>query len=933
MAKKKLKIKRTEQNRQKLANEAFNLFGRIKNKHIILNLKILKEEKKWHAGIATWVMGRLIDKEKIVALTDPNDEVVWIVRKKRGWLYKSEELVNLINEKYFKKVGKLLQQVLNFGYTILNKEFLEKYEEEVELTAEILQQAIYCFIDAGLVSINAKNQMRLTQKGSHTTLNYNELVDALTSSMIAFRYVKLAHLNISRIINITSVDDLEKLYEQDEKDKEIFKLTTSQKENQLKIMPLSELMVGNQDLDVKFFKRTIAQLKALPQEEKPDLFTIDGIIQGTFKHRQKNRRLHLVLNMKKMNSQLSAAKMLIDECRKLEIQTVYNKGDDDLEVCIMNTVNALQLIRNISKPQKDKDKVTINYHQLDKLMQDDAWDFHLEFQWKVVFAYMLLCGRKLYSADEVAKIFGRRIEEYIMLLAVHECITENKPIPDPFFESVVDVEKLKLVMHGLENYIITADFNLISEFKNGKKKVTWHRHNFHLTEAAMLHDPTKAARAILAQLAAAGKETPDVYVVAHQQQAQGILNGKTFVISTPSFQTANLNRNSFVSNIKSAQNTRNMMSRRKLAFAGATPYTLTDDGRILVDFYNEQFLDLAYKTNNRHTICFGSDWQIGSVTARPDLAVKLMDLWFHKTLPLNPTFMADGGDHDQGRNYPEMPNENVRMGLIRMHDQSQFDRGVAKNVLSCVPFENFNNLIGLGFSLGNHEWNLGGKNGHSRTGINQLAVLANTFSDFFEYKLNKDIPVKLYDKVATKSGEHFNAWIGKETIAGYGVVFQHMILEKGGKGSGGVPASQGKTLVEGLGHVVEDFNIVLTSHYHHPHYFMIANKLFAVNGSIAGLSGYEYARGYYPVIGSILLHLGGGLPPTLEILTLEYLLSYTPQGYYSRQNLAKLGFEDDKKFNPAIHGFARFKNQPQSAIQKALWADVDNLNWQTQSTL
>lgn len=131
---------------------------------------------------------------------------------------------------------------------------------------------------------------------------------------------------------------------------------------------------------------------------------------------------------------------------------------------------------------------------------------------------------------------------------------------------------------------------------------------------------------------------------------------------------------------------------------------------------------------------------------------------------------------------------------------------------------------------------------------------------------------------------------------------------------------------------------MLTGHYHHPSWHMVNDKLGVINGSIAGTSGYEWWRGYNPVIGTTVLHLGGGLPPKLEILTEEALLNYKPRGYYSDENLARKGFNTDRGFDSREHGFGRLrvrdtdaegvpqqKKLPQSALQKALWDKVEDI--------
>jgi hypothetical protein len=152
------------------------------------------------------------------------------------------------------------------------------------------------------------------------------------------------------------------------------------------------------------------------------------------------------------------------------------------------------------------------------------------------------------------------------------------------------------------------------------------------------------------------------------------------------------------------------------------------------------------------------------------------------------------------------------------------------------------------------------------------------------------------------------------------MLLQHMILERGGKGGGTKPpVFQAQTLYEGQGDLVKNIDVSVFGHWHHPQYGLFGNKLAVVSPALAGLSGYEWMRGYRAVLGGSLIHLGGGLPPQVEFLSADTLNRHEIQnGYFSPKSLKKEGFKDDKHFDVVSHGFAD-RRSPKSALQKALW--------------
>lgn len=932
--------------RKELGAKILNLFGHGEGKYIVLTQMILTKALGLDKGETHWVVSPLIDEMKVATLVNQNGDEIYLARNvthnKHRFYYTSAELVTLLNSKYFDKVGEFLSALLaDGGATYINPEFLEKYDGQLGIPGEILKQIINCFVEADLVKLGKNNKLTETSIGKNTRLGY----DALKNAFIAQRFTGQEIISKPPIIN--TLDDVERVYNRHNDSTRVKTLKIKLDKPEVKIQGLMEALIGNQDLDLGYLKRELDLLEKMPKENLPDILVVSGIIQGGFQHQEKTRRLTLA--MKSERQQFQVAKMVFDRCSKLGIKKIiYNCGDDDQKLWEMHTVDALMIMEEWSRKKKDgttKDsaKRSVNYKQLDDLKRTKAWDFHYDFQARVVFEYMLRSGRRLYSADEVGEKHGRRMEEYLMLLETYASLKKGEGMPDAFYSQVLQVENIPLPGREFSDFVVTTDFNAEIKLSTGKVIRLWERHDWNLTPTAMKQDPTKFVRGLVGQLEAAGaakretsedgkkvvaNELPHVFAIEHQEQCSGVLQGRTLVTSYPSVRCATLDRDSITGRVQKDKVRRILTTRGELPFPATQSLTLTSDDRYLIELRNDRLLNKMGISSERATVVFLSDWQTGSVTARPDLQVLTLDYVFHQLLPKNHVHLVFCGDIIQGRNYPEMANENVRMGLVRIRDQQRFVRRMLQNSMESVPKANYKNMKRVMTTDGNHEWN----SSHKLTGDSHSEYLTDTLEDFFRYN-GLDVPVKYYDKVRSVYGEHWNSWTAVEEIAGYTVLAQHYILERGGKGSSGIHTNPARALFEGTGDLAQEVDVILSGHYHSPTYQLINNKIVLVNGSWAGTSGYEWMLGYRPMMGTMCVHLGGVLPPVVEIITQKTIHDYKARGYYSDENLSKLGFVTDKGWNAREHGFARIFGQPQSAAQKALWAAVDEINGTMHSVL
>lgn len=701
-------------------------------------------------------------------------------------------------------------------------------------------------------------------------------------------------------------------------------------------MDLTEALFGHKDTDYKFINRALAYLESLPPKERPDVVVVSGLIFGIFQHREKNNRRVKTMSI---DEQFTKAKEFIDRLQKMGLTVVYNKSDNDQKIIEDYTYDAVKILEGIAR--KDGKDWPTSYSAFDTVKQSRLWQRTYEFQWDVVFEYMLRSGRRLHTTEEVAKIIEgddklramRKTrpwdvyptEEYLLLLDAHRRLESGKKLT-PLQHKVLDCKNIPHSKRKQDKLIVTDDYKL--SLKTRKKETEVRGvHTARHSPTSKVKDPTRELRDMVSQMDATGIKTPDTWNIENEQHSVGMFIGKTLITSSPGLTRFNPDSSSYARTVADDAE-RFGRSRRELNLPGVQQIEFHDDGRITVQLMNDTLMNLAAKTNERHAAIYFSDWQTGSVTSRPDLTVKALDYALHDVLMKQPGILFLNGDIYQGRNYPEMPNENAHMGLVTIDDQQEFIYQVLKATLEKMPRRAKNNLQGVFITPGNHEWNSGHKLfGSTHSG--QLRALFDLTSEHL-------YPTTLHtNSILTAGNSHLKSHTAITDMASHRFLTQHIMMERGAKGSGSLPINQFAELLNSVGPLMKELNIMGAGHYHDPSFMMRNDKIGLINGSMAGLSGYEWWRGYNPLIGTAIVHVGGNKPPEIEFLTPEFLYGYKAKGAFSEENLRGQGFEMDNSYNPHKHGFGkilvangeRHKRMPQSAEQKWLWNLVDQIQW------
>jgi hypothetical protein len=920
------KIKEEESRTKK----AMRLFGRNSGKRLFLSSNDLAPVLKQSKDGTLSTVGKLIADNKLTVLRNRAGEQIYACRAPEIFEYTSWELIEHLQDSYFNLIGKWLEESLSAKKEIsFTLEKLEEFVQEIDLPAQFIYYFTRCFVEYGLVKVDEYDELCLVSKQADLSAAHLRKI-AMTNKLaiLAGEEEPLDVVNDPFRI-------LEKFHALHDKETKITSIPIAV-DNALKILHICEVRIGHQDTDIKQLEATIASLESMLPLDRPDIIIVSGLIQGSFQHVQKSRRNTLVSGLKSLNQQLAIGKSIMERISNLGIKVILNKGDDDKVWAENAAVFMMNALNDGSKPTPDSKKKSVHWMKIDKLKGTQIWDSIYDFVWRVALEYQIRVGRRFHSADEVSELTGGnvRLEESLLLLSAYNRLVNGEAITED--HSILDIEKIPLPGKEFEDFTVVDDCQfevVIKEKKSGfeKRLKIMEKHFFRLTASSMVNDPTNSIRAISAQLNSMGAEKPDVIFVEHEQQPFIFSTDHTLVASLPGMQGVNIVRRSQNSNVQLDPSHRVLTTRKEVIGAGTMPMAFYPDGSFEVSLNFPNYLEKMTISDQRIAIPFFLDWQTGSLTAASDLQAIFMDYCLHHILPNYPTWFFYGGDHIHGYNYHSFPVENQGVGLISADAQKQFLKQMVLSPLLAVPKKQLaENLKFVGIVPGNHEWNSGG----TWPGVVHCETLCGAFEIAFS-KAGVEIPVfsngrepsrvQLVTSARDESGNAFKVFAMHKEIGGYGFRFQHLIVERGGRGSSGPPVYALKSQLIGNSPSMIGVDLLQTGHWHSPQLLKIGNITALVTGSLAGNCGYEYNKALHSTIGCCVTFVGGGLPPAIRFLNAESLIQYQPKGFYSKKNMALHGFRDDEGFDRHKHGFIPLLGQPQSAIQKFLWHLIDRI--------
>jgi hypothetical protein len=704
--------------------------------------------------------------------------------------------------------------------------------------------------------------------------------------------------------------DLQNIYDASFKD--IDRVEVDVPDNTVRTLYMSELLIGHKDSAVDFYDKTIEDLASLPEDMKPHMAVISGFMQGDFKYLEKPRRATLVPELNSMDSQFHFARQKIEQLQALDIPVIYNMSNDDRRIAHEYTIEVFRKMHDYAKSQD-----TVNWSKVDKMQQHPKWNAHLQFQSEKVFPYCLRAGRRLYTASEMEeKTKGKiTVEEYFVLYHVENAVENGEKIPENYSDWLKKEAKKQN-----QELIVTDDVEIQTKTE-GRTYTDSVRHYMGFSPQPMYQNHMKPALDSVAQLASNGHETPDMFVTQHNQEEVGVSTQDAWVISTGGLIRARnfLHAPGRRTDAKGDVSRRLVTTRRRIPEPSASIHERTDDGRHIITFMNETLNEKSFSIPERMTIAELCDLQTGSITARPDILVKYLDYIRTRAMGERATAIFFGGDMLHGRNYPHFASESQMTGLMAMDSQEAFNTNLFQETFKDITPEELEGLIKVLVQPGNHEWNSGTLKWH---GYSFTTYMRNLFERMYARAGYTDVEiaarVKSHEATMTQKGEYASGYTGVEYFGELGVLIQHYLLERGGKGSGGdLPVYQTHHFANGGGDLMKNVDIFMAGHWHHPQYGMFGDKLGLVGGSMAGLSDYELKRGYRPTIAGTLLHIGGGLPAQVEFVSEQNLHGHkVTTGGFSKEELKAEGYKDDRDFDPIRHGIFLPDKFAKSALQK-----------------
>lgn len=683
---------------------------------------------------------------------------------------------------------------------------------------------------------------------------------------------------------------------------------------------MSELLVGSQYSDNAFFNDVVQRVGELPPEAKPDQVVMSGLYMGDFGGRQKNARWMLQPGLRTLEEQFFHGKAKLDQLRALEVPVVYAMSDNDTAIVEEMTFEAFEQMHKLAKKHahenEESDDVKRQLSGLEKAKANPNWPEYYRFTQAVAFPYCVRRGHALRSAEQVATdTDGEYSEpEREILYDAYKRVSRGQRLTAKH-RAVLDTDALK----DSPDLRVVEDFELHTNTRGGEY-TDLIRHRFQTTKLPV-SNYFATPKKIRGLMAADGEDDYDNIILTGQREAAGVFGPDNESIhSIGGLQDPHKALRAKGHILTSSVNPvgREILGRKRFHPASATSIERRDNGTHFVTIYNKHLMEVSESIEDRTTIMLQCDWQGGNIASRPDLQLKQLDI-VNRRLGHEIVYLALGGDTVEGRNYSDFPRESGRTGLMGMDQQFEFIRMMVEQSLDQLTPAQMRNLF-VKATIGNHEWNSGTTKWN---GYSFVEPIVDPYRMAFAGRGFKPSEIRdrveFQDTLVSPRGEPFKTYETVFHIGELGVSLSHFF--GAGKGTGGQPpAFTGLAQTTGLGALREDVDLGIFGHYHHASYVLGGNKLYVGAGSLNGITGFEYERGLRSANSIVAVHVGGGLPPQIEIISEKALNNYKiPDGPFSDKGIREqYGFRNDSNFDPTKHTPYLDDAAPKSALQKAV---------------
>jgi len=835
-------------------------------------------------------------------------------------------LPDLLHREYFDKVGKHILEMKNGG------ELVEVWPREEKMPLWLAERVAEVFVQAGLVGRTKNNRLRpKTRRGIYpASLGWDSV-----------REVKLAMEALTDEIfpekrSITTLEEAGHEHERYQEKIAVPELRFElEKEESNHTLLLTDLRFGHKDTDYSELMSLLDWIVQLSPSERPTTVVLGDLIEGGYEMRETEKRAALDGAMESVSNQFAVAKDLVTRLQAMDIRVVHVIGDQTEKMVHDWAIKMIQFLREKAAfPLREgANSDFIAYYQENQLARDKSTQQHKRFEREVVMPYCFRLGRRLRSAIEMGEFSDGEIEmeEYLILLQVWKKLANGQQA-DPDLLKWVDLSQLPLPGRDFGDYQIVDDAKLILEEEGGRTFTQRFFARTGFSPTVRYGDPLVNLEKFTGQVLSAGSEIPDMTVDLGAGYGVGREMAEAenqWVVAAPSGQRVNPNQRGSTFRTTGDTSLRQFATRRVRGTPMYLSYARNKWGSLDFCFWNDKLRQKAEAMKgDPRVVVVWQDWQIGSPTARPDLQAKLVDYTVREVGKDAKVHLVVNGDILAALNYPGAALDNTRYLLTRIDDAEEFTRRLVRLGLAGFRPEELERIGEVDVTVGNHEWNSGNK----YYGQTHTQWMVQTLKEILPNGREK---VRFCDTLATQSGDFMvNAWTSNRAVGEYGLWAQHLILDKMAKGSGSLPIYQAIPALSGLGNLLENTDIGVFGHWHNGMWIEAIDKLFLIGPSVASQSTYEWLRGYRPKMGALVIYLGDNLPVRARFVSLKELYDYQiGDGPLSQQALHDTGFEDDAGFDPRRHGFATRTANPQSALQKKLWHEIDQMMYQAASVV
>lgn len=814
-----------------------------------------------------------------------------------------EVLPELIGEKAYREYGREIAHALRNGaidLAVLGNN--DEVPQLAQLPEEVREEVVNRFVDGRLIGRN-KDGSKISIGRIKNALRGLEMGDMDTA-----RYVR--RIFAKETPTVSSLDDVEKLYDEHDAERRVYKVRIPTDKPGAAILPINELRLGHQDgkPGIRLAREWAAKLKATPAEEQPSVILVSALLQGDFSHSQSNKRASLVTGMANMKNQFASAKMILDELRATGIPVIHTLGPDDHRLARDYTLDVMNELRDFARGSHS----LITYYNQNQLQESDEFQEHKKFQLQYMLPLCYHLGRRLRSADEMSQQTDGEItrSEYLML---YDHIVLGQPIHPALG---LDEESLKGLGEWYDNTVVVDDADIIIETPEHERYFRY-RHVETPSPDTISANTTEIQKKMLGNLGTNGYRLPDATISGRGQEATSITSSGRDVLVLPGMTDPRLSLESsqYYRMIPGDASLRANATRKRLWTPTMNEFGIDDNGDVWHRYINKKILDKA-DSLPRTAVFELCDIQKGSPTSRSDYFVQYLS-YILETAERMPVVIQWAGDIIQGHIYPGFSDESQSIGLIRLKSQKLAIEDMLMKAWGHpdIPRTLLDGVIDILVQQGNHDEQQ--RRSETSNSDSNIDYLIHTQQKIFDRR-GQETKVRHNAIYHTSTGTPVPTWMGTTHVGAYTIKTAHYHILKGMKGNtGGLPLHHPYMRAQGHGEE-EKADILMGAHWHNRQSGMVGDKLIVIGGAMAERSEFEDMLGYDAKLSGTVVFVGGGEPIEVRNIHAEnFNRRPVKYGYFTPENLAAEGYFDDPGFDPTRH--AQYsRGMPKSAIQKAL---------------